>query len=213
VDAIRRFPHPARLALEPGKIRHRIRLYAGAHRSADRCGYRFAEPRSGRRRARHRCFARASLPAVTVLWWSARTVRLAEEKHLESRIGAAAKGKIGTAALPDYVLAVAGDEPLRILRDAREDLRDTVFLELENGGTLDFTTVEFVDDTDAETLRTEFHFPRSLDGHPAIDPESRRVVFHCRAIAKKEIPGRNNSLSFRVEFSPRTMKARGQPDL
>jgi len=128
------------------------------------------------------------LPAVTLLWWSSRTVRLAEQKRLESRIGAAANGKIGTAALPDYVLAVAGDEPLRILRDTREDLRDTVFLELENGGTRDFRTAEFVDDTDAEALRTEFHFPRSLDEHPAIDPESARVVFHCRAIAKKEIP-------------------------
>ena len=153
------------------------------------------------------------LPAVTALWWSSRTVRLAEEKRLEFRIQAAAKGRIETAALPDYVLAVAGDEPLRILRDAREDLHDTVFLELENGGTLDFTTVKFVDDTDAATLRTEFHFPRSLDDQPAIDPESGRVVFHCRATAKKEIPGRNNSLSFRVEFSPCTMKAQGQSDL
>ena len=30
---------------------------------------------------------------------------------------------------------------------------------------------------------------------------------------KKEMPGRDNSLSFRVEFSPRAMKVRGQPDL
>jgi hypothetical protein len=153
------------------------------------------------------------LKEVTVLWWSSRTIRLAEEKRLESRIGAAAKGAIGTAALPDYVLVVEGHEPLRILRDAREDLRDTVFLELENGGTLDFTAVNFVDHTEAETLRTEFHFPRSLEGQPSIYPEAARVVFHCRATAKKEIPGRNNSLSLRVEFRPRAMKAQGQPDL
>jgi hypothetical protein len=154
------------------------------------------------------------LPAVTVLWWSSRTMRLAESKRLESRAGAAAaKRQIDTASVPDYVLAVEGDEPLRILRDAREDLHDTIFLELENGGTLDFTTVNFPDEWNAETLRTEFHFPRLVNGQPAIDPESERVVFHCRANAKKEMPGRNNSLSFRVEFSPRTMKVRGQPDL
>lgn len=153
------------------------------------------------------------LPAVTVLWWSSRTVRLAEEKRLEFRIGAAAKGMIDTAASPDYVLAVQGDEPLRILRDAREDLHDRVFLELENGGTLDFTEVKFVDATDSETLRTEFHFARLLNEQPAIDPQSERVVFHCRASAKKEIPGRSNALAFRVEFSPRAMKGQGLPDL
>ena len=70
-----------------------------------------------------------------------------------------------------------------------------------------------MDETDAETLRTEFHFPRTVNGEPALDPESARVIFHCRAAAKKETPGRGNSLSFRVEFSPRAMKARGRPDL
>jgi len=154
------------------------------------------------------------LPAVTVTWWSSRTMRLAENKRLESRSGAApANRQIDTAPLPDYVLAVEGDEPLRILRDAREDLHDTVFLELENGGTLDFTTVNFPDEANAETLRTEFHFARLLNGEPAIDPESERVIFHCRANAKKEMSGRDNSLSFRVEFSPRAMKAQGKPDL
>jgi len=153
------------------------------------------------------------LPAVTVLWWSSRTIRLAENRLLESRSGAAAKEKIDIGDATDHVLAVEGEEPLRILREAREDLHDTVFVELENGGTLDFTTVKFVDNTDTETLRTEFHFPRLLNGEPAIDPESERVVFHCRASAKKEIPGRRNSLSFRVEFSPRAMKVRGKPDL
>jgi hypothetical protein len=65
-------------------------------------------------------------PAVTVLWWSSKTIRLAE-----------AVAKVGADPLTDYVLTVEGDEPLRILRDAREDLHDTVFLELENGGVLD----------------------------------------------------------------------------
>jgi hypothetical protein len=153
------------------------------------------------------------LPAVTVLWWSSRTIRLAESKLLDSRVSTAAKKKIDTAESPDYVLAVEGDEPLRILRDAQGDLHDSVFLELENGGTLDFASVKYVDETDAETLRTEFHFPRVLNGEPAIDSDSERVIFHCRANARKEMPGRSNSLSFRVEFSPRAMKAQGRPDL
>ncbi len=153
------------------------------------------------------------LPAVTVLWWSSRTIRFAERKLLTSRARAAAKEKIDSGELPEYVLAVEGDEPLRILREAQSDLHDSVFLELENGGTLDFTSVKYVDDTDAETLRTEFHFPRVLNGEPAIDPDSERVIFHCRANRKKEIPGRSNSMSFRVEFCPRAMKAQGHPDL
>ena len=153
------------------------------------------------------------LPAVTVLWWSSRTIRLAQKKRLESRAGLdPLKRKVDTDETSDYILAVLGGKPLGILQDAKGDLHDSVFLELENGGTLDFTSVKFVDDVDAETMRTEFHFPRALHGEPAIDPESERVIFHCRATAKKETPDRK-SLSSRVEFSPRAMKVRGQPDL
>jgi len=100
-------------------------------------------------------FTRAqSLPPVAVLWWSAKTVRLAEAKRLQARSGAAgasntaakdAVAKVEANMLPDYILTVEGDEPLRILRDAREDLRDTVFLELENGGVLDLMAVRYVD--------------------------------------------------------------------
>jgi hypothetical protein len=115
--------------------------------------------------------------------------------------------------LVDYVLTVEGDEPLRILRDAREDLHDTVFLELENGGVLDLLSLKYVEDGDTDVVRTEMHFARMLNGEPAIDPESAKVIFHCRANAKKEMQNRQNALSFRVEFSPRLMKARGQPDL
>jgi len=157
-------------------------------------------------------FARAHpLPSVTVLWRSAKTIRLAEIRRIAAQGGQSPKLEAGE--LPDYVLSVEGDEPLRILRDAREDLHDTVFLELENGGTLDFTTVGFLEGPEAESVRTEFHFPRARDGQPAIDPESERVVFHCRATAKKEMAGRGNALAFRVEFNPRVMKARGTSDL
>ena len=149
------------------------------------------------------------LPAVTVLWWSSKTIRLAEAKRVEAR----AVAKVDSHPLPDYVLTIEGDEPLRILRDAREDLHDTVFLELENGGVLDLASVKYVEDGDTDVVRTEMHFARMLNGEPAIDPESAKVIFHCRANAKKEMQNRENALSFRVEFSPRLMKARGQPDL
>jgi hypothetical protein len=165
-------------------------------------------------------FTRAqSLPAVTVLWWSAKTVRLAEAKRLQARsgaLGATAKdavAKVEANLLPDYILTVEGDEPMRILRDAREDLHDTVFLELENGGVLDLMAVKYVEDGDTDVVRTEMHFARLLNGEPAIDPESQKVIFHCRANAKKQMQNRQNALSFRVEFCPRLMKARGQPDL
>ena len=62
-------------------------------------------------------------------------------------------------------------------------------------------------------FEAELHFSRLLNGEPAIDPESQKVIFHCRANAKKEMQNRDNALSFRVEFSPRLMKARGKPDL
>ncbi len=154
------------------------------------------------------------LPAVTVLWWSSRTIRLAEAKRIEARAGAkGAVSKVDANPLTDYVLTVEGDEPLRILRDPHEDLRDTVFLELENGGVLDLTFVKYIEDGDTDVVRTEMHFARMLNGEPAIDPESAKVIFHCRASAKKEMPSRENALSFRVEFCPRLMKARGQPDL
>jgi hypothetical protein len=154
------------------------------------------------------------LPGVTVLWWSSRTVRLAEAKRVEARAGVKeAVAKVNATAMPDYILTVEGDEPLRILHDAREDLHDTVFLELESGGTLDLQSVEFVEDGDTDVVRTELHFSRTLNGTPAIDPESEKVIFHCRANAKREMQNRENALSFRVEFCPRQMKARGQPDL
>jgi len=155
-----------------------------------------------------------SLPPVTVLWWSSKTIRLAEAKRVEARAGAkGAVAKVEAEPMKDYVLTVEGDEPQRILRDAREDLHDTIFLELENGGTLDLAVVKFVEDGDTDVVRTELHFSRLLNGNPAIDSESEKVIFHCRANAKKEMQNRENALSFRVEFCPRLMKARGEPDL
>jgi hypothetical protein len=154
------------------------------------------------------------LRPVTVLWWSSKIIRMAEAKRLQARSGAkSAQAPFAAGTMSDYVLTVEGDEPLRMLRDAKEDLHDTVFLELENGGTLDLMAVKFIDDGDTDAVRTEMHFAKTLNGQPAIDPESEKVIFHCRANAKKEMQNRQNALSFRVEFCPRLMKARGEPDL
>ena len=78
---------------------------------------------------------------------------------------------------------------------------------------LDLMAVKYVEDGDTDVIRTEMHFARLLNGERAIDPESQKVIFHCRANAKKQMQNRRNALSFRVEFCPRLMKARGQPDL
>jgi hypothetical protein len=87
------------------------------------------------------------------------------------------------------------------------------FLELESGGALDLQSVKFVHEGDRDVVRTELHFSRTPNGTPAIDPESEKVIVHCRANARKEMQNRENALLFRVEFCPRLMKARGQPDL
>jgi hypothetical protein len=152
------------------------------------------------------------LPPVSVLWWSSKTVRLALQRQHQLRPSAGAGTVLAAEELPDYVIAVEGSEPLRIFQDAREDLHDTVFLELADGLTLDLKSVLFIEGT-AEDARAEFHFPRLTDGRPALDPNSEFVVFHCKASAKTPRLGRDNAITLRAEFQPRTMRARGLPDL
>lgn len=149
-----------------------------------------------------------TLPPVSVLWWSSKTVRLAEAR-LRPGPGPAAQ----PAGLDDYVLMVEGQEQQEILRNAREDLHDTVFLELDSGLTLDLGSVEFIDGADGGAVRTAFHFPRLVDGQSSLNPEAERIVFHCRATAGKPPANRGNAVSLRVEFSPKAMKVRGAPDL
>jgi hypothetical protein len=123
---------------------------------------------SNLRRSARSAGARLSLiRAVTVPWWSSRTIRLAEAKRIEARAGAkGAVSRVDANPLADYVLTVEGDEPLRILRDAHEDLHDTIFLELENRGVLDLTSVKYIEDGDTDVVRTEMHFARMLNGEP-----------------------------------------------
>jgi hypothetical protein len=153
------------------------------------------------------------LPPIPVLWWSSRMVRLAQQRLHQLRSPAHAAPALDAPIFPDYVLAIEGSEPQRILRGAEEDLHDTVFLELPDGVTLDLQETRFVDATDDQDARTEFHFPRELDGRATIDPNAERIIFHCHASAKTFRPNEDNAISLRAEFKPRTMRARNVPDL
>ncbi len=155
----------------------------------------------------------APLPSVTVLWSSAKTVRLAQQRVRQLRDPAAAGEPLRAEELPDLVLIVEGAESLRILRDAAEDLHDTVFLELPSGVPLDFTSVRFVENEANGEDFAEFHFPREMESRPTVNPGTDKVVFHCKARAKTAHPGRPSALSLRASFEPRKMRAAGRPDL
>lgn len=158
--------------------------------------------------------SKGGTPAYYVKWMSAKTMRLALEKLHRMRTNVAGTlPPLKAEESSDYVVAIEGDEPMRIIRSAKEDLHDTVFLELDSGFTVDLAGVQFLDGADADPIRTEFHFPRQLEGKPAIDPASEKVVFHCRATAKKELPSRENAISIRVDFHPKEMRAQSAPDL
>jgi len=152
-------------------------------------------------------------PKVPVIWWSSKTVRLAQQRLHQLSNPALPAEPLHVDDLPDYVLVIDASEALRILANAKENLRDTVFLELGNGTTLDLESAVIVEGSAQEKPRIEFHFPRQIDGRPTIDPESDRVIFHCKASAKTPRPDRDNSLALRAEFKPRIMRVHGAPDL
>ncbi len=152
-------------------------------------------------------------PKVPVIWWSSKTVRLAQQRLHQLSNPALPAEPLRADDLPDYVLVIDASEALRILTDAKENLRDTVFLELASGTTLDLESAVVVEGSAQEKPHIEFHFPRLIDGRATIDPESDRVIFHCKASAKPPRPDRGNSLALRAEFKPRTMRVHGAPDL
>jgi hypothetical protein len=152
-------------------------------------------------------------PEIPVLWWSSKTIRLAQQRLRQLRNPALAAETLRADELPDFVLVIDRTEQFRILRDAKEDLHDTVFLELPGGAMLDLASVRFVEETDQEEARVEFHFPKVVKGQPTLDANSERVVLHCKASAKTPRPFHENALSLRAEFRPRAMRVRGVPDL
>jgi hypothetical protein len=153
-----------------------------------------------------------SQPGFPVLWWSSKTIRLARQRLRQLR-DPTKTGPLRADDLPDYVLVMEGSDAVRIFRDAKEDLHDTVFLELPASTTLDLESVSFFEGTEDEEARVEFHFPRQIDGRTTLEPETERILFHCKGSAKTPRAGRNNMVSLRVEFKPRAMRVRGVPDL
>jgi hypothetical protein len=153
------------------------------------------------------------LPAVSVLWWSSKTVRLAQQRRSQLK-GVAPKGAVLRAdELEHIVIAVEGNEPLRILRDAVENIRETCYLELPRGMTLDALDVQFVESDRAGEDFTAFNFPRKVNGEPAVDPNAQLVTFHCKATARTARLGRPSTLSIHATFEPRKMRVNGLPDL
>ena len=152
-------------------------------------------------------------PAIPVLWWSSKTIRLAEQRLHQLRNSTLSPGPLQVDELPDYVLVIEGSEQVGIFRDAKEDLHDTVFLELPDGATVDLGSVQFVEGTEQEESRVEFHFPRQIEGRPTLDPNFERVIFHCKASARTVRAFQDNSITLRAEFRPRAMRVRGVPDL
>ena len=152
-------------------------------------------------------------PAIPVLWWSSKTICLAVQRLRQLNDPSRPTGPPRVEELPDYVLVIEGSEQLRLFRDANADLRDTVFLELPNGSTLDLASVQFVEGVEREEPRTEFHFPKLIEGRATLDPNSERVIFHCKAAAKSPLPSQGNKLALRAEFKPQAMRVRGVPDL
>ena len=82
-----------------------------------------------------------------------------------------------------------------------------------SGMVLDTSGVEFHEGEKGGEDYVAFHFPRQIEGRPTITSDTERVVFHCKASAKTERPGRPDSISVRVVFEPNRMRAAGQPDL
>ncbi len=153
-------------------------------------------------------------PKVPVIWWSSKTIRLAQQRLRQLSNPALPTEPLRADELPDYVLVIEGSEPLRILQGAKEDLHDTVFLELASGTMLDLESVRFFDGSEQEEPRVEFHFPKQIEGQATLDPESDRiVVFHCKGSAKVPSPGHDNTLALHAEFKPRAMRVHGVPDL
>jgi hypothetical protein len=153
------------------------------------------------------------LPPLTVLWWSAKTIRLAQQRLRRLLDSPVPKSPLEVEALSDFVIVIEGNEALQILRDADKDLRESAYLETPGGMALDPSAVEFHEGEKAGGDYVAFHFPRRLEGEPTITCDTERVVFHCKATAKTTHPGRANFISVRVVFEPKNMRAAGQPDL
>lgn len=151
-------------------------------------------------------------PPIQVLWWSSKTVRAARLRLQQLVQSPNTASPVRVDAMPDYVLAIEGSEALRIFGDSLDKVQDTVFLETADGTTIDLQSIRLVNAPD-DGPRVEFHFPREVNGHPSLNLNAERVIFHCKASAKTPIVGRPNTIALHAEFEPRAMRVRGVPDL
>jgi len=151
-------------------------------------------------------------PPIQVLWWSSKTLRAAHLRLQQLMQSPNSAAPVRFDSMPDYVLAIEGPEPLRIFGDSVEKVQDTVFLETADGRTIDLQSMRLVNAPD-DGPRVEFHFAREIDGHPTLDVNAERVIFHCRATAKTPVAVRSNTIALRAEFVPRAMVAQGVSDL
>ena len=71
--------------------------------------------------------SKGGTPSYYVKWMSAKTMRLALEKMRRMRTNmVGTPPPLRAEESPDYVVAIEGDEPMRIIRSAKEDLHDGI---------------------------------------------------------------------------------------
>jgi hypothetical protein len=155
---------------------------------------------------------RKAAPPIQVLWWSSKAVRSAKLRLQQLSNSPKTASPVTVDTMPDFVLAIEGNEVVRIFSDSIEKLPDTVFLETAGGGSIDLQAVRFVNTPD-DGPRVEFHFAREVNGRPSLDVNTEHVIFHCKASAKTPVASRSNTIALHAEFAPRAMRVRGVPDL
>jgi hypothetical protein len=149
---------------------------------------------------------------VTILWWSSRTVRIAQQRLRQLLDKSALQTPPQADALPDIIIHVEGGEAFRILRDAGDDLRESSYLDIGDGSELDPASIEFHEKDSSGDAYVAFHFPRELSRNPTVTPDMDTVIFRCKATAKKPAPNRPNQLSIRAVFEPVKMRVVDHPD-
>lgn len=154
----------------------------------------------------------SQLPAISVLWWSSRAVRLAHQRVAQFRKILPASHRLEAPPLEQIQIVVEGSEPLRILREVGEKLRETVYLELPGGQTVEPSSIEFIEGDRAGDDRVAFYFPRKIEGWHTVNPLTESVTFVCKVVSANQEKGRPNSLSLRVTFHPNQMRLHGSPD-
>lgn len=153
------------------------------------------------------------LPAVSVIWWSSRTVRWAQQRLRQLDGLLPVNATLTAPSLEDFVIIIEGSKPLRILMDAEAELKDSVYLELPGAIPIEPREVRFHVGEKAGEDYAAFHFARYEGAGQRLSPGTEQVIFHCKAKAKKSEPNRPNELSIRTVFAPRKMRSSGSPDL